>query len=214
MNRWVIVAGGDTSGPELREVKQEDRLVAVDGGVITLRKAQIPFHIAVGDFDTIGPAAVAELKESGVQVEELPREKDMTDTQAAVELALAEGAEEILILGALGGARFDHSLANLFLLERIHSAGAQGVLCDRNNRLRLYIGDGRKMELPRGRFQYISLLPLSEQVEGLHLEGFRYPLSGATLLRRHPMGISNEWAAPVAKLSAVSGTLLVVESKD
>ncbi|PTX61231.1 thiamine pyrophosphokinase [Melghirimyces profundicolus] len=214
MKRWVIVAGGDLEPADLKELRREDRVIAVDGGVLPLLKAELPFDRAVGDFDTLSGEGVLALKKRGIRVEELPAEKDVTDTQYAVEQALAEGAGEILILGALGGSRFDHSLANVFLLEKVESAGVRGEIRNSHNRLRLYTGNGREMIVERGPFQYVSLLPLSERVEDLHLKGFRYPLAGATLLRSDPMGISNKVIAPRATIRASSGRLLVVESSD
>ncbi|SMO46637.1 thiamine diphosphokinase [Melghirimyces algeriensis] len=215
MNRWVIVAGGDLSADELKEIRPEDRVVGVDGGIVSLRKNHVPFHWAVGDFDTVRADLPDRLEENRIKVRRLPAEKDWTDTQYAVEQALAEKAEEILILGALGGSRFDHALANVFLLEKIESAGVKGVIRNAKNRLTLYCG-GRsgEMEITSGMFRYVSLLPLSDCVEGIDLEGFRYPLNGATLLRKDPVGISNEIVASPAKIRASSGKLLVVESMD
>ncbi|MFD1394638.1 thiamine diphosphokinase [Kroppenstedtia eburnea] len=213
-SRWVVVAGGELAGADLGAIRPGDRVVAVDGGVRALRRANLPIHLAVGDFDTLGPRVPRLLKEAGIPVKRLPAEKDMTDTQYAVETAIAEGAQEILVLGALGGARFDHALANLFLLEKIEAAGIPGVIENSSNRIRLHPGAEKELWLERGPFPYVSLLALTERVEGVSLEGFRYPLCDATLYRQYPRGISNELTARRGKIRIRRGKLLVVESRD
>lgn len=213
-SRWVVVAGGELADENLGAIRPEDRVVGVDGGVQALRRVNLPIHLAVGDFDTLGSQAPRLLKEAGIPVKRLPAEKDMTDTQYAVETAIAEGAQEILVLGALGGARFDHALANLFLLEKIEAAGIRGTIENVSNRIRLHPGAGKELWLKRGLFPYVSLLALTDQVEGVSLEGFRYPLCEATLYRPYPRGISNELVASRGKIRIRSGKLLVVESRD
>lgn len=212
--RWVVVAGGELAVSELGVIRPGDRVVGVDGGVRALQRANLPIHLAVGDFDTLGSQVPPSLKKAGIPVKRLPAEKDMTDTQYAVETAIAEGAQEILILGALGGARFDHALANLFLLEKVEAAGIRGVIENSSNRIRLHPGGGKELWLERGAFPYVSLLALTDQVEGVFLEGFRYPLYDATLYRRYPRGISNELTARRGKIRIRRGKLLVVESRD
>ena len=44
------------------------------------------------------------------------RDKDESDTELAVLAAIELGAREIVVVGALGGRRLDHALANLGLL--------------------------------------------------------------------------------------------------
>jgi thiamine pyrophosphokinase len=113
----------------------------------------------------------------------------------------------------LGGTRFDHAWANVSLLERIADRGSAGIIQNRWNRLRLMKGAG-SLVLPRGRYAYCSLLPVSEEVAGVSLTGFRFPLNEATLRRGDTWGISNEWAAETAEIVIRSGVLLVVESND
>lgn len=63
--------------------------------------------LIVGDFDS-APRPKAE-HETIV----LPHVKDDTDTQYAARWLLEHGYDEITLLGALGGARLEHTLANL-----------------------------------------------------------------------------------------------------
>ena len=62
--------------------------------------------------------------------------------------------------------------------------------------------------------KYISLIPFSEKVNGVTLEGFKYPLQNYTMGGFNSLGISNEIIADEAKISLASGQLIVVESRD
>ncbi|QKG84668.1 thiamine diphosphokinase [Kroppenstedtia pulmonis] len=213
-NRIVVVAGGEISPSDLKQLTQWDRIFGVDGGILTLLKHGLTPDCAVGDFDTAGPDTLSFLKSREIPVENLPVAKDMTDTQFALEKALHEQPKEILILGALGGARFDHALANLFLLEKAAAAGVPCTLLHRNNRIRLLTGGEGEMVLQSRGYQYISLLALTERVEGVTLTGFRYPLQNAVLTRSNPLGISNELLTKAARIQIQSGKLLIMESRD
>jgi len=211
--RVVIVTGGSTDTGDFSAIRPDDVVIGVDGGAVRLWEAGVRIDLAVGDFDTAGEDFLHRLCESGVPTRRLPAEKNMTDTQYAVEQALLHDPQEILVLGALGGTRFDHTWANVSLLERITDRGSVGIIQNRWNRLRLLKGAG-SLVLPRDRYAFCSLLPVSEEVTGVTLYGFRYPLNEATLKRGDTWGISNEWQADQAVIVIRSGVLLVVESQD
>ncbi|MDR6227246.1 thiamine diphosphokinase [Desmospora profundinema] len=210
--RVVIVAGGGFSEEDLALLQPGDFLIGVDGGAVRLLEAGRVPHVAVGDFDTAGPAEQRKLEERGVHVHPLPAAKDVTDTHEAVDRALKLHPREILLLGGLGGSRFDHALANLFLLEWMDAAGVAGILQNAHNRIRLHTGG--VMTVKASPFPYVSLLALTDRAEGVTLEGFRYPLEEAVLIREVPLGVSNELAAEEGRIRVRSGKLLVIESRD
>ena len=57
-----------------------------------------------------------DLSKRGSEIRRAAVEKDETDTELAVQVAIDEGATRITLAGALGGARFDHAMANVLLL--------------------------------------------------------------------------------------------------
>ena len=61
---------------------------------------------------------------------------------------------------------------------------------------------------------YVSLFPMGETVEGLTLEGFKYPLDHYQLKDREGLGVSNEITADTATVSWEQGVLLMIQSKD
>ena len=59
-------------------------------------------------------------------------EKDDTDTQSTLNLAIRRGAKNILILGATGG-RLDHFIGNMGLLGYGRQKGVNVILADAQN---------------------------------------------------------------------------------
>jgi thiamine pyrophosphokinase len=71
-----------------------------------------------------------------------------------------------------------------------------------------------RIEKQKQHGDYVSLLPFSEEVNGLTLTGFHYPLDRIRLTAGSSLGISNEIIEEIAVVEFVKGTLLVIESRD
>jgi thiamine pyrophosphokinase len=212
--RVFVIAGGDLKREEMALIERErDFVIAADAGAKKLTEAGILPHLAVGDFDTVGLAFMEELSRVGVPVEPLPMEKNETDLHYALMKAVEHKPDEVVILGALGGARLDHMLANVGLLEWLAEQGTNGVLHHACNRIRLLVGPG-ELSLVKDEFSYVSLIPVSEKVSGIVTQGLKYPLRNETLVRGLTRGISNELSANEARVSIEKGKCLVVESRD
>jgi thiamine pyrophosphokinase len=208
------VAGGDMSTSDLAKIDREkDFIIAADGGAKKLIDAGIFPHLAVGDFDTTGESFVQDLLFQGIPTQKLPPAKDMTDTQYAIDEGLNQQPDEILILGALGGSRFDHTLANIGLLEWIKEKGSHGVIYNRTNRIQLLKGP-TQITLPKSEYRYVSLIPVSRRVKGITTHGLLYSLTNGQLTRGLTLGISNEIKAEQATISIQAGTCLIIESRD
>ena len=91
-------------------------VVAADGGARLAAGLGLRVDAWVGDGDSVDPEALDELRRAGVRIRRFPRDKDSSDTELALVEALGAGATDVTILGALGGPRLDHELANLALL--------------------------------------------------------------------------------------------------
>ena len=195
-----------------------DAVIAVDGGLAAADALGVcPTHL-VGDFDTIRPDILEKYRDRpDVRVHAYDPEKDNTDTDIAVLLAirLCEGKEKaskIHILGALG-SRADHMLANLMLLLKPHRAGVAAFIIDRTNRIRVAEGDVvLRREEAWG--AYVSLNPLTQELGGLTLEGFKYPLDRAETYMGDSLCVSNELTAETGRIRVEEGVALLIESKD
>ena len=177
----------------------------------------VPVYL-IGDYDSGTPPTEAEqAAASGLVV--LPTVKDMTDSEAAIDLAVSRGYDVIHVLGGLGG-RFDHSMGNLGMLAKYVEDPRVKDLWFEDGQNRVFMKTPGTFRVPaRGpenRFDYFGLIAYSGAVEGLTITGAKYPLAGHTLTPDTTLGVSNEVAkdAPFAEVSHTKGHLLVILSKD
>jgi thiamine pyrophosphokinase len=191
-------------------------VVAADGGAAGAVAMGMRPDVVVGDADSIDPGLLASLRSEGVAVETSPVEKDESDTELALLAALRRGATEVVLVGALGGPRLDHALANVWLLAHPGLAGRRATILEPTTRvlvLRAPAGDGgpvtARLDGPIG--SPISLIPMAD-VAGVTTDGLRYPLDDEPLPAGPARGLSNERVATTASVSVRRGLLLVLEA--
>lgn len=208
-----IITGGSISESFLAGYLRNhpsDFKIVVDGALETTHRLEIPPDIIVGDFDTVN-CDILSGYDSSIILRHSP-EKDRTDTELAIETAILRGYRELVLLGATG-SRLDHSLANIFLLEGLLKRNIKAEIINENNRL--YLKE-KSFVLNRNETvgNFVSLIPLTETVEGVTLTGFKYPLISHTFFRDKSLGISNEITDSEAGVEFQKGIFIVVESKD
>ncbi len=140
--RAVVVAGSSlTAELDAAVVASADLLVAVDGGAEALSRVGLTPALLVGDLDSITVRTRETLEARGVEVVMLSTAKDETDTEAALRLLIARGADDIVVYGALGGPRLDHLVGNLLLLSSPWLAGVRVRMVDDRHEALLIKGD-------------------------------------------------------------------------
>jgi thiamine pyrophosphokinase len=192
-------------------------VIAADGGARLAEPLGVAIDCWVGDGDSLGDEGVAALEAAGVPLERSRPDKDESDTELAVWAALRRGAAGLVILGALGGRRIDHALANVGLLAMPELATVGVVLLDGRSRISQVVApaaDGTPVlrELPGRVGDLISLLPAGATVDGIATRGLRYPLYDEQLAIGRARGLSNERIVPDAAIMVRRGRLLIVES--
>jgi thiamine pyrophosphokinase len=165
--------------------------------------------VVLGDLDSASAEVRGALEAAGAEVERFPREKDQTDTEIALLAAKRRGATQIELLGALGGARLDHALANVLLLALPSLRGVPVTLRDERHEVRLIRG-GERLALAGTPGDLVTLLPLTRTVGGVTTTGLRYALQDGVLRMGSSRGVSNELTRKRATLSVGRGSLLVV----
>lgn len=216
MSRAIIISGGNISDDfALAFLKKypADFFIAADRGLQFFRRQKLsPTHI-VGDFDSGSREDLEWFQgRAGIEIRRFRPQKDFTDTQIAVDLALELGAKEIRILGGTG-TRMDHILANIRVLCLCEDQGVHCFLEDKNNRI-YSKKESFTIEKKEQFGTYISLFALGGPVTDLTLKGFFYPLDHYCMEGNDPIGVSNEITESVGNVDFSSGTLLIVESKD
>jgi thiamine pyrophosphokinase len=205
--RAFIYTGGEVFPDNITEhPKGDDICIAADSGFHNAKKCGDRVDILVGDLDSIGNYKL----DKKTELLQVPAEKDVTDTQLAVETAIQRGATELVIIGGFGG-RADHMLSNLAIFEDISARGVHAVMLNGQNRAR-FIRSTSTL-IPRSGYKYVSLIAVDPVVKGVSIEGCKYPLKKAKLTRPFQYAVSNEIVGNCALISVRRGAVYVIESK-
>lgn len=204
-NTAVVVIGGDAPHPHVvGRLPTGHTLYAADSGLDHAEALGLDVHRVIGDLDSVTPAALS--RHRHVPIDRHPPDKDATDTELALDAAVAAGHDHVIVVSG-GGDRLDHLLGSLTVLARV--AGSV--------RLEAWIGathvhvlhDGGRLHLPEAGGALVSLLPLKGDVTGVVATGLRWPLDGDMLEWGSSRGISNEALGDVS-VSIASGVLAVL----
>ena len=210
MNRIVIFANGILTHPEkLRaRLRPTDRIFCADGGARYALALGLTPEAIIGDFDSLAPETVLQLEAAGAVVHRYQVDKDYTDLELALELAVAEQPDEILLLTALGG-RLDQTLGNLLLLTRPKYAPVRLTIADEVQRATLLRSHQTLAVIGRPG-DTLSLIPLTATVQDVDITGVKWPLKQATLTLGSTLTISNALAAPHATIKIGKGLVLLI----
>ncbi len=192
-------------------------VVAADGGLARARTLALRVDAVVGDLDSVPPAEIEAAAADGIEVLRADVDKDESDTELALLEAVRLGATRITVLGAFGGPRLDHALANVWLLAHPALAGRDVTLLDARWRMSLVAApdaDGGPVDraLPGPVGSLVSLLPHGGDVTGITTRGLRYPLLDEPLVVGPARGLSNVRILPDARVRVGAGRLLIVET--
>ncbi len=203
MRTCVIIAGGDLRGDV--HVPEGALLICADCGYRHAQRLGLVPDVLMGDFDSF-----TEQLPDTCTILRHPAEKDETDTMLAVYHGRDRGCTEFHIYGAFGGARLDHSIANLQMLHHMAAQGLHGILYDGGTRVTVQTAGTVRYPKTDG---YLSLFSLTDVCTGLTVRGVKYPLESAELSNRFPLGVSNEILADEAEITLQSGVLLIVQTE-
>lgn len=181
---------------------QDREYIGVDHGVEELLKQGITPKFAIGDFDSLQNRQTLE----NLNIQILPKRKDVTDTHAAIDYLLSKGYDEIEIYGATGG-RLDHFFAVMCLLEKYQDIKLKVI--DQQNCIQL-LKPGIHQVKNKG-YYYFSLFALNESI--LSIKQAEYTLDHYLLKREDPLCVSNEVKGEYAIIEN-SGNILLIQSRD
>ena len=181
----LVLGGRPPTLSWLREVSLQRILWAVDHGVDVCQRADVPPRYLLGDRDSASQDAWEWAAARGIPASTYPPEKDLTDTQLALEKLPQDGFA--LITGAFGG-RFDHAFANIFSCAHAQTpcclADEREILLFLKGAMELYIACKKQP-------QAVSLLPVTEECLGVTIENVHWPLKNALLRQCTPTAVSN-----------------------
>lgn len=213
----VLICGGEINDEFslvcLKQIKP-DCIIGVDKGLeFCYRNHVIPDWI-LGDFDSISKEVIDWYREQQeIPIRQYKPEKDATDARLGMELALKLGSDKIFLLGATGG-RLDHYMGNLQSLLITARKEKEGWILDEQNAITVRRAGKICIHKEEQFGKYVSFFSMGDEVTGLSLTGFQYPLDGYTLKNSDGIAVSNQLLDDCGIIEFETGYLMMVLSKD
>jgi thiamine pyrophosphokinase len=205
----VIVADGAHAPLDRHALAGADLVIAADGGADWLASIGAVPDRLIGDLDSINPDGIATLANTGVAIERHSIDKDASDLELSLAAAVAAGADDLVVLGALGGD-LDHLVGNLLLLGSDLAAGRRLRLVHDRTTARMLRGPA-ELELDASVGSRISLFAIGDAADGVTTRGLQWPLSSARLEAGSSLGLANVVRDPPAAVALQAGRLVVVQ---
>jgi thiamine pyrophosphokinase len=180
--------------------KEDDYVIAADGGYLYAKKHNIKPDLLIGDFDSLNDRPI------DIKTKVLPTIKDETDMLAAINVGFKKGFRIFYIYGGTG-KRIDHTFANVACLSDIAYRGGRGFLFDDNQVITAIHNDS--ISFPAIQSGFISVFSFSNKAIGVTEKGLKYALNNHTLYNSYPLGVSNEFIGDESCISVENGTLIV-----
>lgn len=208
-----IVLGAPSSDAVFPEPGAEDSVIGVDRGAIECLSRDIPVTVAVGDFDSVSAKEKARLKSSAAAFHAFDSEKDDTDAEIALTLAVNDGSVSDIAIYNWAGGRLDHLLSILYMVyqPRFQEAIGRVTFYNKLNTIRFYKPGDHRLTKEKGR-PYLSFIGMTP-IEELTLADVKYPLDKASFSYPRAL-VSNEFIADECRFSFSEGLLAVVQSGD
>lgn len=202
MKSCAIVSGGPFS--PLEYIEKSDFVIACDKGYEYLKFSNLVPDLFIGDLDSCRETIPVTVKKMI-----LPKEKDDTDTMAAIKYAVSYKFQKITLYCALGG-RFDHMIANIqsciWGINKVDSI----TIYDKYNEI--YFLKNSKINIPKEIGYSLSVFSMTDTCKNVSIRNTKYVLNDVTLTNSSPIGVSNEWVGD-SEISVKSGILMIVLSK-
>jgi thiamine pyrophosphokinase len=210
MKALVLVNGElDKPGTLRRRVRKAafGLVLGADRGARYASALNVTLNAIVGDLDSIPEQERQQYSRTRFITH--PAEKDETDLELALLYASEQGADHIVIVGALGG-RMDMTVSNLMLMNN------PGLV---DCRVEVWHGDqtGWLIRPPGGDIHgrigdTVSLVPVTGDVSDVVTTGMKYPLRKERLFLGKGRGLSNILETSLAHVSLSEGLLLAVHT--
>jgi thiamine pyrophosphokinase len=202
--RALIILGGASEIPKKRA---NDIVICADSGFIAAMDHTIEVDHLVGDMDSIPSSYLRTARDHGVEIHEYSTDKERSDGEIAMEMAIDKGYDEIIISGGKDG-RFDHVLSTLYLPFLLKDGVDVEIWIDQDRILLLK--EGRK-ESFSGKWKVVTILPLQEGCR-VSTEGLKWALRSESIDRGSTRGLHNEPTEDSFSIHCEAGSIFVILS--
>lgn len=208
----IIISGGDFSEEDYRSILKLDKsyyLICADSGLDNALKYKLKPDLVLGDFDSISNSAKIFIRNNNIKTKKFPVEKDMSDTEIAINEIISLNYKRLFIYGVIG-SRFDHSLSNILNIFLYEKNFDEIKIFNKNNIIfplkkeNLFVKDD---------YNY-SILPLESSGAIVDIYGFYYSGKQIRVKFGSSLALSNFINEDFGKIILNSGTAVLIKSKD
>lgn len=173
--------------------------ICADGGYELIRDRFTP-QVYIGDRDSVLDKSIL-----ATEFIELNPEKDLTDGEAALDIAIERGYDHVYLYGVDGG-RLDHILTNLKLMIYGKKRGIEVVAVAKKYDI-YYFTD--KFSIKEMKGKTLSLVPFGVDVHIMSMKGLKYEVNDFTLDALSSRGMSNVIISDIAEIEIDRGASFV-----
>ncbi len=208
MAKAFVFANGEPDFPNaLSElIDKSDAVICADGGTLHAASLALLPTIIIGDMDSTPEPLLKTYEQQGTEIRKFPRDKDASDLELSLQAAVQLAADEIVCICALGG-RQDHALANILLFAKYATDRSKIVLLGRSWRAQ-FVTPTHAASFIGESGDTLSLIPISNTVTGVTVDGAKWPLNNATLHWGSSRTISNVFLETAVTINLHDGLLL------
>jgi len=206
----LVVTGGDPPDPRVVDrLEPHHDVVCADSGFDHAIVLGFDVDLLVGDLDSVSPDGRARAESGTTQIHISPVDKDLTDTELALQAAVHRGATSITLVTG-GGGRLDHLLAVMAALAGDDLARLDDVQAwiGRDHLRVVHPGRPRIIDVDVGRT--VSIVPLLGTAFDVRTSGLQWDLGGETLHGNRARGVSNVVAHQSPTIELTAGVLAVI----
>jgi len=193
----------------LPQLNARDFVMAADGGLKHIHKLKLKPALVVGDMDSISASDLDIAEYQQTEIIRFNKDKDETDLELAIRVAMERGYREILVVAGLGG-RLDQTIGNLLLMlhpdfRKCHIVFDDGLeeVCLLRDSLTIHGNAG----------DIVSIIPMEGDCIGVNTKNLKYALKEETLEQNKTRGISNEMTAVYAEITLSQGMALCIHTR-
>ncbi|USP01237.1 thiamine diphosphokinase [Bartonella taylorii] len=182
----VLLNGNVCVTDRLHRQIRNSRVIAADGGMRHAAALNVIPELWLGDFDSSDQSLIDKYRH--IPRELFPSDKDMTDSALACERALQNGAKQLILCGAFGGERSDHSLSHMTQALVMAEKGIAVLLTSGLEEGWPVLPKSFSCDLPEGCL--FSIIGFSD-LQGLTLSGVKWPLCDKNVSFGSSLTVSN-----------------------
>ena len=211
-NTSLIFSGGltpnDATLDIARTIQNVDLVIAADSGLHTAQKLNMRVDFVVGDFDSVDASALARATSAHTQAIRHSADKDFTDLESALLLAVDKNSQHIIIVTA-GGGRLDHQFGFVAAMFNPKLRNCKVEALWQDNRLFALQGPAT-CDFATQIGDTVALQSFSNKSEKISTSGLQWQLTNESLNNFETRGVSNIATKEQISVAVELGQLLVI----